>query len=88
MTTTAQFSPAPRQARADGWALTPGAPGYDAARSVWNGMIDNWPALIIRAGAVADVVAAVRTARHSTNLRSASAAAATTLPGSRFPMVG
>ena len=64
MTTTAQLSTIARHVHADGWALTPGAPEYDAARSVWNAMIDRRPALIVRAATVADVVAAVRTARQ------------------------
>ena len=64
MTTIAQFSTTARRTHANGWALTPGAPGYDAARSVWNDMIDHRPALIVRAATIADVVAAVRTARQ------------------------
>jgi FAD/FMN-containing dehydrogenase len=64
MTTTAQ-SPTmlARHSHFDGRLLAPGAPGYDAARSVWNGMIDHRPALIVRCASVADVVSAVRTAR-------------------------
>jgi FAD/FMN-containing dehydrogenase len=38
--------------------------GYDAARRVWNGLIDRRPALIARCSGVADVVAAVRLARE------------------------
>lgn len=34
------------QARLQGDLLFPGAPGYDSARSLWNGMIDRRPALI------------------------------------------
>ena len=46
--------------------LTPGADGYDAARTVWNAMIDNHPALIARCRGAADVMAAVNFARdHS-----------------------
>jgi FAD/FMN-containing dehydrogenase len=48
----------------DGQVLTPGSPGYDAARSVWNEMVDHRPALIIRCASVADVVNAVRLARE------------------------
>jgi FAD/FMN-containing dehydrogenase len=47
----------------DGLVLAPGSLGYDAARSVWNGMIDHRPALIVRCASVNDVVMAIRTAR-------------------------
>ncbi|MEJ2034457.1 MAG: FAD-binding oxidoreductase, partial [Deltaproteobacteria bacterium] len=40
-----------------------GVAGYDEARTVWNGMIDHRPALIIRCTEVADVINAVRFAR-------------------------
>ncbi|HZU14266.1 MAG TPA: FAD-binding oxidoreductase [Chloroflexota bacterium] len=48
-----------------GQVLFPGEDGYDAARTVWNGMIDRRPALIIRAAGVADVIAAVNFARET-----------------------
>jgi FAD/FMN-containing dehydrogenase len=65
MTTTAQF-PATTAHRPhfDGQVLTPGSRGYDSARSVWNGMIDHRPALIVRCASARDVVTAVRTARE------------------------
>jgi len=44
--------------------LTVGQEGYDAARRVWNGMIDKHPALIARCADVADVVRAVTFARE------------------------
>jgi FAD/FMN-containing dehydrogenase len=47
-----------------GEVLEPATPGYDAARIVWNGMIDRRPALIARCRNAADVAAAVRTARR------------------------
>lgn len=47
----------------DGLLLAPGSPGYDAARSVWNEMIDHRPALIARCASVDDVVRAVGAAR-------------------------
>ena len=34
--------------------------GFDAARTIWNAMIDRSPTLIVRAASTADVVAAVR----------------------------
>jgi FAD/FMN-containing dehydrogenase len=39
-------------------------PGYDEARTIWNAMIDRWPALIARCLGVADVVACVHFARE------------------------
>jgi FAD/FMN-containing dehydrogenase len=47
-----------------GEILTPGSAGYDAARRLWNGMIDRRPAAIARCIGSADVVAAVRFAVH------------------------
>jgi FAD/FMN-containing dehydrogenase len=44
--------------------FTVGQEGYDAARHVWNGMIDKHPALIARCADVADVVRAVTFARE------------------------
>jgi len=64
MTTTAQLPSALRRSRFDGQILTPGARGYDSARSVWNGMIDHRPKLIIRCASVDDIVTAVRAARE------------------------
>ena len=43
-----------------GQIITADDPGYDAARSVWNGMIDKRPALIAHCLDTADVVAAVK----------------------------
>ncbi|MFQ5567713.1 MAG: FAD-binding oxidoreductase, partial [Paracoccaceae bacterium] len=47
-----------------GEALTEADDGYDAARTVWNAMIDRRPALIVRARGVADVIDAVNFARE------------------------
>ena len=46
-----------------GALLRPGDDEYDAARRVWNGMIDRKPALIVRCAGVADVINAVNFAR-------------------------
>src|SRR3954454_597561 len=51
----------------DGFAgeiVRPGDASYDAARAVWNSMIDRRPALIVRPTDTADVVAALRYARE------------------------
>ena len=47
-----------------GRLLQPGDDGYDAARTVWNAMVDRRPALIARCAGAADVIAAVRFARE------------------------
>ena len=65
MTNTAQIpTTITHPSRFDGRLLTPGAPGYDRARTVWNGMIDRRPALIAQCASVEDVATAVRTARE------------------------
>jgi FAD/FMN-containing dehydrogenase len=46
-----------------GEVVLPGSANYDAARTVWNGMIDRRPAVIARSTSVEDVRAAVRFAR-------------------------
>jgi len=50
----------------DGFAgeiVRPGDPGYDAARAVWNSMIDRRPALVVRPAGNDDVAVAIRFAR-------------------------
>lgn len=47
-----------------GEVLLPVNPGYDAAREVWNAMIDRRPALIVRCAGTADVIRAVDLARE------------------------
>ena len=65
MTTTAQLpTTIVRRSNFDGDLLTPGDSGYDSARSVWNGMIDHKPALIVKCASVNDVIAAIHTARE------------------------
>ena len=82
MTTTARFpTTTVHRSHFDGQVLYPGTRGYDSARSVWNGMIDHRPKLIVRCASVGDVVTAVR-APASATWRSASVAAATTSPAS------
>ena len=44
--------------------LRPGDEGYDDARTIWNGLIDRRPALIVQASGAADVVDAVNFARE------------------------
>jgi FAD/FMN-containing dehydrogenase len=48
----------------NGDLILPGAPDYDQARAVWNGMIDRRPALIARCSSAKDVVAGVKLARR------------------------
>ena len=47
-----------------GEIVRPDDPGYDAARAVWNSMIDRRPAVIVRPTGTDDVVAALRFARE------------------------
>jgi FAD/FMN-containing dehydrogenase len=44
--------------------LEQGDGGYDAARGVWNAMVDRWPALIARCHGAADVTASTNFARQ------------------------
>ena len=46
-----------------GQVLTPGDPGFEESRKIWNAMIDRRPGLIARCTGTADVVHAVRFAR-------------------------
>jgi FAD/FMN-containing dehydrogenase len=47
-----------------GRLLTPGSPGYDESRTIWNAMIDRKPGLIVRCTTTADVARAVRFAQE------------------------
>jgi FAD/FMN-containing dehydrogenase len=48
-----------------GQLIGPDHPGYDAARQIYNAMIDRRPSLIVRAADVADVIAVVNFARET-----------------------
>jgi FAD/FMN-containing dehydrogenase len=50
--------------RLAGALILPGEPGYDEARTVWNAMIDRYPAAIVRAAGPGDVILAVKEARE------------------------
>src|ERR1700689_3117734 len=50
--------------RFSGTITSPDDAGYDQARTVWNGMIDKHPGLILRCTSTEDVVAAVGVARE------------------------
>src|SRR5258708_40282885 len=60
------LNPAPLQvlkAQLHGELICPNDCRYDAARKVWNGMIDKYPALIVCCADAADVVHAIQFAR-------------------------
>lgn len=66
MTDTAPIHPdqiAALAARVDGTIVTPGDPGYDEAREVWNARFDRRPDLVLRPDSTADVVQGVTFAR-------------------------
>ena len=48
-----------------GQVIRPTDPAYEEHRKIWNGSIDRFPAVIARCAGVADVIAAVRFARHT-----------------------
>jgi FAD/FMN-containing dehydrogenase len=47
-----------------GTVALPGEDGYDAARTIWNGMVDRRPGLVVRCLGAADVINAVNLARE------------------------
>ena len=51
------------QHRFSGQLLAPSHSDYDAARRIWNGMIDRMPAVIARCASTSDVAAAIRLAQ-------------------------
>lgn len=53
------------RARLQGELVEPQDEGYDAARSVWNGLVDKYPAAVARCSGVADVIASVDFAREN-----------------------
>jgi FAD/FMN-containing dehydrogenase len=53
------------RARVRGPVLLPSDPAYAQSRSIWNGMIDRKPTLVVRASGTADVLETVRFARES-----------------------
>ncbi|HEY1617509.1 MAG TPA: FAD-binding oxidoreductase [Streptosporangiaceae bacterium] len=66
MTTGSVLSDAITQELRDtilGDVIMPGDEEYEQARSVWNGLIDRHPAVVVRCAGAADVLAAVRFAR-------------------------
>jgi FAD/FMN-containing dehydrogenase len=63
-----------------GEIIEPGDETYDESRSVWNGMIDRRPALIVRPTTTAEVAAAVRFGRDE-DLRIAVRSGGHSLPG-------
>ncbi|RSD22782.1 FAD-binding oxidoreductase [Amycolatopsis eburnea] len=65
MTSTAEPTLESLRARLSGTVLTAGAPGYDVARSVWNGEIDRRPAVVVRPAGAADVAEALAYAREA-----------------------
>jgi FAD/FMN-containing dehydrogenase len=65
MSTVATDTIVALQSSLRGKLLTPEDEGYDAARAIYNGMIDRHPALIARCADVADVITAVNFARDA-----------------------
>lgn len=51
--------------RLSGTAILPGEATYDEARSIWNGMIDRRPAVIVRCRTEPDIMHAVKYAREN-----------------------
>jgi FAD/FMN-containing dehydrogenase len=58
------------QERFQGEIIRPGDDGYDDARTIWNAMIDKYPALIARCTSSDDVIEAVNYARENNLLLS------------------
>ncbi|MEU4525966.1 FAD-binding oxidoreductase [Amycolatopsis sp. NPDC024027] len=65
MTSTAEPALESLRTQLSGAVLTDGDPGYDVARSVWNGEIDRRPAVVVRPAGPADVATALAYAREA-----------------------
>src|SRR5690348_9117763 len=63
MTTEQQVQPLAERVR--GRVIRPGDDEFEAARHIWNGMIDRRPSLIVRCAGAADVIAGVNLAREA-----------------------
>jgi len=48
-----------------GKLILPDEEGYDKSRTIWNGMIDKYPAMVVKCAGPADVIAAVNFAREN-----------------------
>jgi len=55
------------KAHLHGELLVPDDEGYENARRVWNGMIDKYPALIVRCTDVSDIAVLLRRANGSSS---------------------
>jgi FAD/FMN-containing dehydrogenase len=62
-TSTLDLTATNLRAQLAGEVLGPDDPGYDAARKIWNAMIDKHPSIIAKCGGVSDVMRAVTFAR-------------------------
>jgi FAD/FMN-containing dehydrogenase len=54
----------PLRASVEGEVVAPNDAAYDESRKVWNGLIDRYPAAVVRCASTSDVVAAVNFARE------------------------
>ncbi len=59
-TSIPQDTVATLRGRLRGTVALPGEDGYDAARTIWNAMVDRRPALVVRCLGTADVINAVK----------------------------
>jgi FAD/FMN-containing dehydrogenase len=65
MTSTAEPALARLRTQLSGTVLTAGEAGYDVARSVWNGEVDRYPAVVVRPAGPADVATALGYAQEA-----------------------